>query len=135
MLTISILYIYSDLKPSLLEKNLAIFPWQKSSQYEFEIGSRNHMGDSIDASYLIIRPFNKNINPKLYTPKEINNVYHANNHTYTLTWSRPLNSNGLKSYTVFWCYPKRALPNECKVSSTLLECGKPFLLKIVRFFF
>ncbi|XP_073835729.1 cytokine receptor domeless [Musca autumnalis] len=109
-----------DLKPLRLEHNLAVFPWSKSSHYEFEIGSRNHVGDSMETSRLVIYSF-ETVAPKLHTPNDINNVYHANNRTYTLTWSRPINSSGLKSYTVFWCYPKRALPNECKESMHFKE--------------
>ncbi|XP_075155385.1 cytokine receptor domeless [Haematobia irritans] len=109
-----------DLKPSHMDMNLAKFPWQKTSQYEFEIASSNHMGESLESSKLIIYPFNK-FNTKNYTPKDINNVYHANNRTYTLTWSSPTNRIGLKSYTIFWCNPKRAMPNECKESMHFQE--------------
>uniref|UniRef100_A0A1I8MKL2 Fibronectin type-III domain-containing protein n=1 Tax=Musca domestica TaxID=7370 RepID=A0A1I8MKL2_MUSDO len=109
-----------DLKPSVLDHNLAVFPWRKTSHYEFEIVSHNHLGESLEASRLVIYPFDK-VTAKHYTPRDINNVYHANNRTYTLTWSKPARSVGLKSYTVFWCYPKRALPNECKESMHFKE--------------
>lgn len=95
--------------------NLAKFSWQKDYHYEFEIRSRNHMGDSIEASRLTTYPL-KRKNPKAFTPQAIHNVYHADNRTYTLTWSKPNNVTGLKSFTVYWCIPKRALPNECRVS-------------------
>ncbi|XP_013108583.2 cytokine receptor [Stomoxys calcitrans] len=104
-----------DLKPSIMDINLATFPWHNFYQYEFEIASSNHMGESFESSRLTIYPFNK-LNPKHYTPREINNAYHGNNRTYTLTWARPTNRIGLKSFTVFWCYPKRAKTNECKES-------------------
>lgn len=109
------LLYFSDLKPIHQEKNLAKFLWQRDLQYEFEIRSRNHIGESLDANRLIIYPTNSK-NAKDFTPQSIHNVYHANNRTYTLTWSAPKNSTGLLSFTVYWCYPKRALPNECKVS-------------------
>ncbi|XP_061392662.1 cytokine receptor [Musca vetustissima] len=111
---------FIDLRPITMEHNLAVFPWRKTSRYEFDIGSRNHMGDSLETSRLIIYPFDKT-NARHHTPRDINNVYHANNRTYTLTWSKPPRAVGLKSYTVFWCYPKRALPNECKESMHFQE--------------
>lgn len=106
---------FRDLKPFHQEINLAKFELQKDLQYEFEIRSRNHMGESIDASHLTIYPLSLR-NPKAFTPQTIHNVYHANNRTYTLTWSKPKNITELSSFTVYWCYPKRALPNECRVS-------------------
>ncbi|XP_037808231.1 cytokine receptor [Lucilia sericata] len=105
----------SDLKPWHQEKNLAKFFWQKDLYYEFEIRSKNHVGESLEASRLIIYPTNQR-NQKEYTPLDIHNVYHGNNRTYTLTWRNPKKLTGLLSFTVYWCYTKRALPNECKES-------------------
>lgn len=112
---INAMFTFRDLKPLRQEKNLAKFSWRKDSHYEFEIRSRNHIGESIEVSRLIIYPTHRR-NAKDFTPQSIHNVYHANNRTYTLTWSKPKNVTGLLSFTVYWCYPKRALPNECKVS-------------------
>ncbi|XP_065364504.1 cytokine receptor [Calliphora vicina] len=105
----------TDLKPWHQEKNLAKFLWQKDLYYEFEIRSKNHIGESEEASRLIIYPTNQR-NPKDFTPQAIHNVYHGNNLTYTLTWLKPKHLTGLASFTVYWCYTKRALRSECKES-------------------
>uniref|UniRef100_A0A1A9WDP3 Fibronectin type-III domain-containing protein n=1 Tax=Glossina brevipalpis TaxID=37001 RepID=A0A1A9WDP3_9MUSC len=73
------------------------------------------MGTSAEGSRLKIYALGQR-NTKRYTPRAIHNVYHADNRTYTLSWSKPLITEALQNYTVYWCYPKRALPNECKGS-------------------
>ncbi|KAM7346462.1 cytokine receptor domeless [Cochliomyia hominivorax] len=105
----------TNLKPWHQEKNLAKFYWQKELYYEFHIRSKNHMGESAEFSRLVIYPTNQR-NPKDFSPQSIHNIYHDNNRTYTLTWSKPKNLTGLLDYTVYWCYKKRPLSNECKES-------------------
>uniref|UniRef100_A0A1B0A054 Fibronectin type-III domain-containing protein n=1 Tax=Glossina pallidipes TaxID=7398 RepID=A0A1B0A054_GLOPL len=104
-----------DLRPLQQDINLVTFIWNKFAQYEFEIRSRNHMGTSDEGSRLTIYALGQR-NTKRYEPRAVHNVYHADNRTYTLSWSKPLITEGLENYTVYWCYPKRALSNECKGS-------------------
>lgn len=105
----------STIKPLLQDLNLATFDWDKRFRYDFVIRSSNRLGSSINGSRLSILPM-KDYAIKEFTPKAIHNVYHAGNRTYILSWSHPLNTKDLLNYTVYWCFPKRALPNECKVS-------------------
>lgn len=103
------------MKPKHQEKNLAKFKFQKDLYYEFHIRSKNHLGESSEASRLIVYPTHQH-NRKEFSPQNIHNIYHDNNRSYTLIWSKPNNLTDLMGYTVFWCYRKRILLNECKVS-------------------
>ena len=114
----------SQLFPLYLESNSALFSWEKTSHYKFNIRTRNEIGYSANVSSIELFPFTNPSSMKLHTPQSIQNVYHGTNRTYTLTWEAPVIKRGLLSFTVYWCYSKRALQNECKVCWSLLKLNK-----------
>lgn len=101
--------------PLDIDRSSAVFSWDRKHRYEFVIKSRNAMGESPDSSTITIPAWPKR-HERSMSPEWIRNVYHADNNTYTFSWSPPNKMEGLIDYTVFWCQSKRATPNACDVS-------------------
>lgn len=102
------------MKPLSIDRFSAIFAWKNQYSYEFVIKSRNAIGDSPESVNIVIPAL---ILPQSnYNPQWIHNIYHAKNHSYTLTWNPPQNLTSLVDYTVYWCQSKRAMHTECRVN-------------------
>ncbi|XP_055914177.1 cytokine receptor-like isoform X2 [Eupeodes corollae] len=87
-----------------------IIDWKNTSEYEFQLRSRNKEGFSSAASILKISPRNPNIKHE-EQKKALTKVY---NQTYTLFWSKPTYFTGLSSFTLFWCSAEIESQNRCK---------------------
>ncbi|XP_030378690.1 cytokine receptor-like [Scaptodrosophila lebanonensis] len=114
--------------PIEVESNsVKIMNWTKDAHYDIFIKSSNIVNDSIEASHMIIPPIS-DLDFRVHKPRNIRSVYHPSTSSFTLSWEKPEDDDGLINYTVFWCNSKPALPTECEgsihfknVSSTVRE--------------